>query len=594
MKSVKAAFKLVKYVFKYVPSYGFFKILSVLLVAFKSYLDLYIIEHIVELIEVEHASFREALMFIVLSLSLSALIQIINGFINGYVRARCRHTWIKRIQYVLFNKTKDLHISCFDDAEQYDRLSRAMNQDLRCINCYDALFTVIQAFANAVVLVGYIAVTLPLLFVVSLLTSIVSLIVYYNNNKKYHALYKKTEIDRRKQGYVGRGFYLEKYAMDIKTTNIANILLDKQQEAYEVIETKTKEVEMKTLPWLFVEDFLYQSVNCFVVYVYLMYNVFFKNLLFAKFVPLSVAAIQFNSQFYRLSTSLNVLNRGLLEITDFMWLINYESENQDDLEEVTFNHKIELKNISFKYQNEENFSLSNINMNILKGEKIAIIGYNGAGKTTLTKLMLKLYNPDDGELLIDDIPYLQVKDKSINKQFVTVLQNFQIYCASVAENILMKEVETAEEEKLVLEALKKVGLYDKINCLPDGINTILTKEFSNKGLELSGGERQKIAIARVFVSNSPIAILDEPTSALDPLAEKEINDQILDLCGEQNKTIILISHRLSTIVNVDCIYMLKEGKIIEQGSHHELMAKKGAYFELFEAQAKLYKEQNEQ
>lgn len=587
MKSVKTAFKLVKYVFKYVPSYGFFKILSVLLVAFSSYLDLYIIEHIVELIEVEHASFREALTFIVLALSLSALIQIINGFINGYVRARCRHTWIKRIQYVLFNKTKDLHISCFDDAEQYDRLSRAMNQDLRCINCYDALFTTIQAFANAIVLVGYIAFTLPLLFVVSLITSIVSLIVYYNNNKKFHALYKETEIDRRKQAYVGRGFYLEKYAMDIKTTNIANILLDKQQEAYEVIDVKTKKVEMKTLPWLYVEDFLYRSVNCFVVYVYLMYNVFFKNLLFAKFVPLSVAVIQFNSQFYRLSSSLNVLNRGLMEITDFMWLINYERETQDNLEEVTFNHKIEIKNISFKYQREENFSLSNINMNILKGEKIAIIGYNGAGKTTLTKLMLKLYNPDDGELLIDDIPYLQVKDRSISKQFVTVLQNFQIYCASVAENVLMKEVETAEEEKLVIEALKKVGLYEKINSLPDGINTILTKEFSNKGLELSGGERQKIAIARVFVSNSPIAILDEPTSALDPLAEKEINDQILDLCGQQNKTIILISHRLSTIVNVDCIYMLKEGKIIEAGSHHELMAKKGAYFELFEAQAKL-------
>ena len=120
----------------------------------------------------------------------------------------------------------------------------------------------------------------------------------------------------------------------------------------------------------------------------------------------------------------------------------------------------------------------------------------------------------------------------------------------------------------------------------------MTKEFSNEGLELSGGERQKIAIARVFASSSPIIILDEPTSALDPIAEKNINDEIMQLCEKENKTLIIISHRLSTIVNVDKIYMMKEGEIIEEGSHNELMNKKSAYYEMFEAQAKLYREKD--
>lgn len=590
MNNVNTAFKLSKYVFKYVPTYGISKLIGILLVAFRTYLDLYIIEHIVELLEVYNASLEEVLTFIVCSVALSAFVEILNDFNNSYIRMRCRHKWIKKIQYVLFNKTKDLHISCFDNADEYDKLSRAMNQDLRCINCYDSLFTTISTFVNAFVLVGYIATTVPILFVITLVASSISLFCYYKMNSRYHKLYKETEINRRQQAYVGRGFYLEKFAMDIKTTNMANLLLNKQQEAYEVIEEKTRTVDLKSLPWYYCEDFVYQIVNQFIVYVYLMYYVFFKNLLFSKFIPLSSATIKFNSQFYRLSSSIGNLNRSLRELSDFMWLMNYQRDTQENLEDVTFEKEISLNNVSFKYQNEEKFSLSDINMKITKGEKIAIIGYNGAGKTTLTKLMLKLYNPDSGELLIDEKPYLNFKDKAINKQFVTVLQNFQIYCASVSENILMREVETKEDEDLVVESLKKVGLYDKINALPGGINTMLTKEFSQDGLELSGGERQKLAIARVFASSCQVAILDEPTSALDPIAEKEINDQILDLCGKQNKTIILISHRLSTIVNVDCIYMLKEGRIIEQGSHLELMQQKGAYYEMFEAQAKLYKE----
>ena len=168
------------------------------------------------------------------------------------------------------------------------------------------------------------------------------------------------------------------------------------------------------------------------------------------------------------------------------------------------------------------------------------------------------------------------------------MQNFQVYCATVLENVLMREKQTEDDEKIVIEALKKVGLYNKISSLPQGINTVLTKEFSNEGIELSGGERQKLAIARVFASNAKLVILDEPTSALDPFAEKEINDDIIRMGND--KTIIIISHRLSTIVNVDKIYVMKEGQIIEQGTHNQLMNNKNIYYEMFTAQAELYNE----
>ena len=184
----------------------------------------------------------------------------------------------------------------------------------------------------------------------------------------------------------------------------------------------------------------------------------------------------------------------------------------------------------------------------------------------------------------ENLSAYDVRDKSS-----IILQNFQIYSASVLENVLMREKRYIDDEEIVIGALKKVGLYEKIKTLPNGINTILTKEFSNDGIELSGGERQKLAIARVLASHSPIAILDEPTSALDPYSEKEINDDIIKMTD--TKTVIIISHRLSTIVNVDKIYVMKDGKIEECGTHDELMKQKKIYYEMFSAQAELYKEQ---
>lgn len=591
MKNTKVAFKIVGYVLKQIPFYVISSIIVIIIEAISVWLDLYITEQVVFLIEGHNAGFYEVLRFIIIMVSISELLKIICHIQQGYVKIRSRHLWIKRIQYILFDKSRELSIKYFDDPALYDKFSRALNQDLKCINTFDSIITLLTRLGQIFVLIAYIAINVPILFIIVLVASIVTFTCYTVTNRKYHKLYKETEVNRRKQEYVKRTFYLEKYAMDIKTTNISSLLLEQQLQAYNEIERKTKKVDKICIRWFWLEDFIYQFVNCFVVYSYLMYKVFFGNLLISKFIPLSSATLRFNNSFYSVSHAIGRLNRDLRELEDLIWLINYEGKKQDNLDDALFNRSLELKNVSFKYPNEENFSLDNINIKIKKGEKIAIIGNNGAGKTTLTKLMLKLYMPDSGEILFDDTNYINFKDKSVTCLYSTVLQNFQIYCATIGENIIMKQVETEEEVKLIEDAIKKVELDKIIDDLPDGVNTILTKEFSQDGLELSGGQRQKIAIARVFASNAPIAILDEPTSALDPIAEKEINENIMALCEEQGKTLIIISHRLSTIVNVDCIYMMKNGKIVEQGTHQELIKNHGAYYEMFEAQAKLYKEE---
>ena len=217
-------------------------------------------------------------------------------------------------------------------------------------------------------------------------------------------------------------------------------------------------------------------------------------------------------------------------------------------------------------------------MQIKKGERIAIVGINGAGKTTLVKMLLRLYDPNNGDILINGKNYKDLNVKSLRKKVGAVFQNVETYAVTIAENVLLRQVENDEDKKLVDEALKFSGLYDFVYSLPNNINTIVTREFDYHGIVFSGGQKQKLAIARGYAQNYELFILDEPSSALDPLAEAKVYDNMLELGKE--KTMVFISHRLTTTVNADKIYLFDKGKIVEEGTHQELMAKGGRYSEL--------------
>ena len=223
-------------------------------------------------------------------------------------------------------------------------------------------------------------------------------------------------------------------------------------------------------------------------------------------------------------------------------------------------------------------------MTIKSGQKIALVGYNGAGKSTLIKLLLRLYDVSSGEILFNGENVKNFTLNSYRNNFATVFQDFQIYAATIAENVLSGEY-IEKNKKTVLTALSKSGFDHKLLSLPDDIFTPLTKEFDNDGTNLSGGEAQKIAIARVFAKPCDIIILDEPSSALDPISEYELNRTIME---NSDKTVIIISHRLSTTRNADMIYMLENGEIIEQGNHEQLIRIDGKYAEMFNKQAEKY------
>lgn len=244
---------------------------------------------------------------------------------------------------------------------------------------------------------------------------------------------------------------------------------------------------------------------------------------------------------------------------------------------------IKLENVSFTYPGNESPTLKNINLEIKPYQKIALVGYNGAGKTTLTNLLLRLYDVTEGKITVDGINIKDWDIPSYHSNFAAVFQDFSLFGATVGENVAMN---SKPDGKRVLSALKESNFGKE---LKNGTDTILLREFDDSGLSLSGGEAQKVAVARAFYKRCPFAILDEPSANLDPVSEYALNEAMSR--AAEDKTVIFISHRLSTTVMADVIYMLENGEIIESGSHEELMALGGKYSYMFNLQAEKYQEQ---
>ena len=251
------------------------------------------------------------------------------------------------------------------------------------------------------------------------------------------------------------------------------------------------------------------------------------------------------------------------------------------------NIEIEFKNVSFRYPNSTSYVLKNINLKISNQEKLAIVGYNGAGKTSFTLLLTRMYEPTEGEILLNGINIQRINYREYLKLFSTVNQDFFLFPFSILENIHpCSEVSEQEKEK-VMDLCRKYGIEERINRMYKGLDTPITKELFAAGVDLSGGERQKIAILRALYKNSPVLVLDEPTAALDPVAEYEIYRKFAEI--SDGKLTVYISHRINSTRFCDKIAVFERGEIAEYGTFDELMELKGIYYNFFETQAELYK-----
>ncbi len=294
-----------------------------------------------------------------------------------------------------------------------------------------------------------------------------------------------------------------------------------------------------------------------------------------------------NSIIVTLSNEINQMKRAKLAINT---LINFETleceEGYFDLPEKGVDFKeIEFKQVSFKYPKTSKWVLKNVNMRLMKGKHYAIVGENGAGKSTLIKLLLRLYKVTEGEILVDGQNINDIPRTKILGLVTALFQDFQHYCTNISENIGIGDINNIQDMSRIIECAEKANFHKQIENMPDGYKTVLGTMHQG-GIELSGGEWQKLAISRLIMSPSPIKILDEPTAAMDPIFEYELYRDFNKIMKE--KTTITISHRFASCKNADYIYVLEQGSVFEQGTHEQLIADKKMYYKMYMVQKEMY------
>ena len=548
------------------------------------------LQYLVESIEVKR-DFGQVLAFVGVSLVFLCLESVYSRYFNRILLQEGNQKLYEKLHLQMFEKAADVELACYENPAFYNRYTKAASQiKSNALNVIKLVPQLICVVISSVFLIVRTLQIDPFAIVLSLFPILSTYVIGNKMNREKYELYQANVENERQKEYVKRTVYLQDYAKEIRLSNIFSVLMQRLDKAVNEIVENTKKYGFK----LTVLSCLQGSINQLLVHVasivYVTVRlVWFHNIQVSEFIVLVNAVSALAVNLVDTAKMFNQMQDNSLYIQNIKDFLDYKpqiAESQDGRSVNAPYRTYQVKDVSFSYFGQDKPVLQHINMEIKPGEKIALVGHNGAGKTTLVKLLMRLYDPTQGEILLDGRIIAEYNVRQYRKMFATVFQDFKILSMTVAENVLLRDVKKADRSKVV-GALQNSGIYEKVKTFSKGIDTTLTREFDETGAVLSGGEGQKIAVARVFASDCQIAILDEPSSALDPIAEYQMYESMLKAC--ENKAVVFISHRLSSAVLADRIYVMENGMIVEVGNHQQLMDKKGKYAEMFDMQARNYK-----
>ena len=491
----------------------------------------------------------------------------------------------------IYTKSLKIQVSALDYPEFYDKFTRAIDEAERRA---PAIIATIENFMTSVLTIFSISTIIILLdwklIFLSLISAVISVLINIFTIKLDYKKSNALTRSKRKIEYVRRLFYLPQYIEEMKTNNYNKLLFTKLENGAEEYNTQIKRYQPEIAFFDIIRSWQTFVINFGIASVLVGEKIVRGVIDTASFTSLIYASATLSGSLSDLFSVIPQMAEHSLFVNNLREILEYKSsmESTEDLKIVQKekNHSILLDNVSFRYNSSADNILKNISLRIDKGEKIALVGENGAGKSTLIKLILRLYDPQSGSMYLDEENYKDLDVSSLRKEIAVVYQDFQAFAFSIGENVLTKELGGREDEDKVWEALKKSGLSTKIENLPDKLNTPLTDEFEENGISFSGGENQKLAIARAMCKDAGVIIMDEPSSSLDPLSEYDMYLRMLNMC--RDKTLILISHRLYSTKMVDKIYYMESGSILECGSHEELMKQNGKYARMYHIQAEQY------
>lgn len=537
---------------------------------------------------------NEAVTKIILYLCISSIIFGIQRFFEqwyiNFYKPNNDITLFRYFNELVFSKACRVEVECYENPNFYNKYTMVI-KDIE-----SRIISVIESFTG--VIFGGVAGVIVSLYMYKIDRFVILFIIFpFLGNFFFGKLHNNIIFERMKEGvvfqrykdYTMRTVFLTDYAKEIRMSNIFDVLWKNYEKGKEGLVKVTekyayKAITLRVLRNVFTFMLIFMGVTIYSVIKVMIY----KSMLINDFIILTSAMISAAWILIGLSENIIKIVENTLYIGNLISFLNYVpqiDEMQEGIELNTDDLEIEFKNVSFSYLNTSHKILDGINIKFKSGDKIAIVGINGAGKSTFLKLLMRLYDPDEGEILCNGINIKDYNIRSYRAKISVAFQDFEMFAMPLIKNILMKEKIEKEDYLDVLELLKQCNMYDKVTNLPHGLDTVMSKEFLEDGAVLSGGEKQKIAIARTYLSNAAISIYDEPTSAMDPVSEEKIFGIINQ---RKDKITIYISHRLSATKKADRIYLLENGKIIEEGVHSELMDMHGKYYTMFSIQAKKY------
>ncbi len=570
------------------------------------YQGIIFLEHVLGIRYVLHCAeyqepFWKAFAFIGVILLINMIQIIPDGyFIHGW-SFRAKPKLYRALKEQMFEKASQIDLSCYDDPEYYNDFVLAVAEAEGSIDRFLAMCNMMMQGLTIIFTTGIFYLMTDAMGILFVLASFVLRFIFARilNKLNYKVRLKVNPLER-KRNYVSRVFYLNDYAKELRLHPQVGDALEKEFcEADDAIIEEQKKVGKKRSLLGFVNGYL---VGDFIMDgLYITYLVFQAAVLHT--IDYSNAVILFNRT--------GSLRRGMTNIAELFPKAQENSLYVDKIRAfLAYEPKIKrmegepvpegnapliLDHVSFRYKEEMEDTLKDISLKVQPGEHIAIVGYNGAGKTTLIKLLMRLYDPTGGKITYHGEDIKEFSPYEYRHRFGVVFQDFQMYGATLRENVVMNRIpepgsDSAQASAIdasVISALERAGFGERLRSLPNGLDTQVTTEFDKKGVNFSGGESQKVAISRAFYANADILIMDEPSSALDPIAEYELNKAMET--AAKGKTVFYISHRLSTTRDADRIILLADGRIAEEGTHAELLAKDGKYAEMWNVQAGRYK-----
>lgn len=594
-QSVKEVFRnnffLLKLMFTASPSFIIFTALD----AIRNQVSIFFehtvgIGYVLEAAEFHYPFKRVAAVILILAacITLGMVFTVIAG---DYIGEKEKPKVREKIKMLLYEKAKELDLDCYDNPEFYNEQVLAISEVDKQI---DRGIQFIQNTLSGITVFISTGIYFLMKDKVSIIFVTISFVLSFVFNQIYNKLSYLVRIETnpfsRKRDYVKRIFYLNDYAKEIRLNpDVSDILFERFEEANDEVYRIEKKYANRKFILGFLRRYVSNAMFSDVLYIsYLVFQAAVRGVL-----SFSTVAILYNS-FGRLKQGMRIFtdvypfaSETSLYVRKIRKFLDYKPEivSEKGIIPKECAKEITLDNVSFSYNDRQDMLLKELDLHIHPGEKIALVGYNGAGKTTLVKLLMRLYDVKSGEIMADGMDIRDYDVKAYRNTIGTVFQDFRIFAGNVKENVILDVADNCDEGR-IKEALADSGLMSRVDRLSSGLNTELTTEFSKEGVNLSGGENQKLAIARVFYKNAGLMILDEPSSALDPIAEYQINHAMLKATND--KTVIFISHRLSTTRLADRIIMLENGRIVEQGTHDELLKQNGKYAQMWKVQAGAY------